>query len=79
MKITKNISILSAVFGLVLASTSCQNMNTVERNTAAGAGIGAVAGALIADDSLKGAAIGGLAGGAGGWALGKNKQKNRGY
>ncbi len=80
MKITKNITILSAVFGLVLASTSCQNMSTTQRNTAAGAGIGAAAGAIIADDNpWAGAAIGAAAGGAGGYIYGKNKEEKRGY
>ena len=76
MKITKNISILFAIFGLALASTSC---TTTQRNTSAGAGIGAVAGALIADDSSKGALIGGAAGAGGGYLYGKNKEEKRGY
>ena len=77
MKITKNIFILSTVFGLAVATTSC---TTTERNTATGAGIGAVAGALIADDDAgKGAAIGALAGAGGGYIYGKNKENKRGY
>ena len=80
MKITKNISIFSAVVGLALVSSSCQNMDTTQRNTAAGAGIGAAAGAIIADDNpWAGAAIGAAAGGVGGHIYGKNKEEKRGY
>ena len=80
IKLIKKSAFLSVVASLAFAGTGCQNMNTVERNTAAGAAIGAGAGAIIADDNpWAGAAIGAAAGGAGGWLYGKNKQKRRGY
>lgn len=55
---------LSAV--LLLAVASCANMSKRDRNTAIGAGVGAVGGAVLTDGSalgtVGGAAIGGLIG-----------------
>lgn len=55
---------LSAV--LLLAVAGCSNMSKRDRNTAIGAGVGAVGGAILTDGSalgtVGGAAIGGLIG-----------------
>ncbi|HGY3146351.1 TPA: osmotically-inducible lipoprotein OsmB [Morganella morganii] len=55
---------LSAV--LLLAVAGCANMSKRDRNTAIGAGVGAVGGAVLTDGSalgtVGGAAIGGLIG-----------------
>ena len=55
---------LSAV--LLLALAGCSNMSKRDRNTAIGAGVGAVGGAILTDGSalgtVGGAAIGGLIG-----------------
>ena len=55
---------LSAV--LLLAVAGCSNMAKRDRNTAIGAGVGAVGGAILTDGSalgtVGGAAIGGLIG-----------------
>lgn len=55
---------LSAV--LLIAVAGCSNMSKRDRNTAIGAGVGAVGGAVLTDGSalgtVGGAAIGGLIG-----------------
>ncbi|AUZ06407.1 MULTISPECIES: glycine zipper 2TM domain-containing protein [Vitreoscilla] len=55
-----------AVIGLVSASlVGCANMNTQQRNTAAGVAVGGVAGHLIGGNTgatLGGAALGGVIG-----------------
>lgn len=55
---------LSAV--LLIAVAGCSNMSKRDRNTAIGAGVGAVGGAILTDGSalgtVGGAAIGGLIG-----------------
>lgn len=55
---------LSAV--LLLAVAGCSNMSKRDRNTAIGAGVGAVGGAILTDGSalgtVGGAAVGGLIG-----------------
>lgn len=77
MKTIKNSAFLCIVAALAFGGAGC---NTVQRNTAVGAGIGAGAGALIADDNpWAGAAIGAAAGGLGGYAFGKHKENKRGY
>lgn len=62
-----NKRILSLVFGvLVLSSAGCSNMSTRDKNTAIGAGIGAVGGAILTGGSalgtVGGAAVGGVVG-----------------
>ena len=68
MKYTKLLLAASCLYGL----SSCANFESREQNDAAtGALIGAGAGALIADDNkLGGAALGGVLGGAAGYAVG---------
>ena len=63
MKTTQKIAVIAAVlFGL----GGCAGMSTQDKNTAAGAGIGAVAGAVLTGGSavgtVGGAAVGGVIG-----------------
>jgi osmotically inducible lipoprotein OsmB len=63
MKTTRQIAVVAAVlFGL----GGCAGMSTQDKNTAAGAGIGAVAGAVLTGGSavgtVGGAAVGGVIG-----------------
>jgi len=55
-----------ALAALIVSLSACSNMSTRDRNTAAGAGIGAVAGAVLTGGSsvgtVGGAAVGGLIG-----------------
>lgn len=54
------------ILSLVLSLSACAGMSTRDRNTALGAGAGAVAGSVLTDGStagtLGGAAIGGVVG-----------------
>lgn len=63
MKTTQKIAVIAAIlFGL----GGCAGMSTQDKNTAAGAGIGAVAGAVLTGGSavgtVGGAAVGGFIG-----------------
>jgi osmotically inducible lipoprotein OsmB len=55
-----------ALAALIVSLSACSNMSTRDRNTAAGAGIGAVAGAVLTGGSsvgtVGGAAVGGVIG-----------------
>ena len=55
-----------ALAALIVGLGACSNMSTRDRNTAAGASIGAVAGSVLTDGSatgtLGGAAVGGVIG-----------------
>lgn len=53
-----------------LGVAACETMSPSERNAATGAGIGAVAGALLGDGDAGSAALGAVVGGAAGWYLG---------
>jgi uncharacterized membrane protein len=63
------LAITGYIAAAALSLSACESMSPSERNTATGAGIGAVAGAVIGEDAGS-AAIGALAGGAIGWYLG---------
>ncbi len=61
----KNLSRMMLIAALATSLTACQNMTTQQRNTAAGAAIGGVAGNLIGNNTastLGGAALGGVIG-----------------
>jgi hypothetical protein len=58
-----------AISVAAVALSACAGMSPSERSAATGAGIGAVAGAVIGEDAGS-AAIGAVAGGAIGWYLG---------
>ncbi|MEM8325564.1 osmotically-inducible lipoprotein OsmB [Morganella morganii] len=62
----KRVSTVTLSAALLLAVAGCANMSKRDRNTAIGAGVGAVGGAVLTDGSalgtVGGAAIGGLIG-----------------
>ncbi len=55
--------------------TGCKSMNNTQKGTAIGAGAGAAAGALLTKGSAWGVLIGAAVGGGGGYAIGKNMDK----
>lgn len=65
MKLNKVSSVLLAVV-LALSVSSCSNMSKRDRNTAIGAGVGAIGGSVLTNGSglgtLGGAAVGGIIG-----------------
>lgn len=62
--------------GSLLMLTACADMTPYQQNTTAtGAGIGAVAGALVSDRPLQGAVVGGALGAAAGNLYGQSRQQ----
>ena len=63
---TKRLAMGSVVLALMLSLTACSGMSRQGRNTAVGAGVGAVGGAVLTGGStlgtLGGAAVGGVVG-----------------
>lgn len=66
MNIIRQTSLIAILATVVLATTACSNMSSRDKNTAAGAGIGAVGGAILTGGSaagtVGGAAVGGVIG-----------------
>ncbi|KHN50559.1 osmotically-inducible lipoprotein OsmB [Pectobacterium fontis] len=66
MKLTKRFATAALAITLAVTLAGCSNMSKRDRNTAIGAGAGAVGGAILTDGgtlgTLGGAAIGGLIG-----------------
>jgi osmotically inducible lipoprotein OsmB len=66
MNAIKKFSAGATVILMVLSLSACANMSRQDRNTAAGAGIGAVGGAILTGGSgigtVGGAAVGGVIG-----------------
>jgi osmotically inducible lipoprotein OsmB len=66
MKIIPNFAIRIAALITVLGLTACSGMSTQDRNTAIGAGVGAVGGSVLTNGSalgtVGGAAVGGVVG-----------------
>ncbi|MBS0970158.1 osmotically-inducible lipoprotein OsmB [Chimaeribacter arupi] len=66
MKVNKRLTTVVLVTTLALSLSACSNMSHRGRNTAIGAGAGALGGAVLTDGStlgtLGGAAIGGIIG-----------------
>ncbi|MBB1525272.1 osmotically-inducible lipoprotein OsmB [Pectobacterium carotovorum subsp. carotovorum] len=66
MKLNKRFATAALAITLAVALAGCSNMSKRDRNTAIGAGAGAVGGAILTDGgtlgTLGGAAIGGLIG-----------------
>lgn len=66
MKMNKQFTTAILAVALTVALTGCSNMSKRDRNTAIGAGAGAVGGAILTDGgtlgTLGGAAIGGIIG-----------------
>jgi osmotically inducible lipoprotein OsmB len=72
--LVKVVAIVSLAGGL----TACSGMSTTDRDTAIGAGVGAVGGAALTGGSAVGAIGGAAVGGIVGHEVGKN-QERRGY
>lgn len=67
----KKLSSLIVVFVVLFSMTGCSNMSKRDRNTAIGAGAGAVGGAILTDGSALGTIGGGVLGGVIGHQVGK--------
>ena len=68
-----------AIAGIVLSAglSACSGMTTQDRNTAIGAGIGAVGGAALTGGSAVGTVGGAAVGGVIGHEVGKDKDKDK--
>lgn len=66
MKTVQRFSLITIAAAMLIGMTGCSGMSTRDRNTAIGAGVGAVGGAVLTDGSalgtIGGAAAGGLIG-----------------
>ena len=66
MNTTKKLAMHATLIAAVLGMTACANMSTQDKNTAIGAGVGAVAGGVLTGGStvgvVGGAAVGGVIG-----------------
>jgi osmotically inducible lipoprotein OsmB len=66
MKNIKHYAVTAAVLAAALGLSACANMSAQDRNTAVGAGVGAVAGSVLTGGSavgtVGGAAVGGVIG-----------------
>jgi osmotically inducible lipoprotein OsmB len=66
MNTSKKLAMYAVLIATVLGTTACANMSTQDKNTAIGAGVGAVAGGVLTGGSavgvVGGAAVGGLVG-----------------
>jgi osmotically inducible lipoprotein OsmB len=66
MKTIKHIIVTASIATVALGLTGCAGMSTQDRNTAVGAGVGAVAGSVLTGGSavgaVGGAAVGGVIG-----------------
>jgi osmotically inducible lipoprotein OsmB len=66
MKFTKNIIAAASIATVAFGLTGCAGMSNQDRNTAVGAGVGAVAGSVLTGGSaigtVGGAAVGGVVG-----------------
>ncbi len=66
MNITKRILSFFVVATVAISVSACSNMSKRDKNTAIGAGVGAVGGAILTDGSplgtVGGAAVGGIIG-----------------
>lgn len=56
-------TLTALTLGMLLTLGACSNMNRQERNTAVGAGVGAVAGAVLTGGSVIGTGVGAAVGG----------------
>jgi osmotically inducible lipoprotein OsmB len=63
MKNTRNYSISAVAAVMLLGLGACAGMSTQERNTAIGAGVGAVGGAVLTEGSALGTVGGAVVGG----------------
>ena len=73
MKNSTNCTFIMIAVGLVLGLGACSNMSTQDKNTAAGAGVGAVGGAVLTGGSAAGTAAGAVVGGVIGHEVGTDR------
>jgi osmotically inducible lipoprotein OsmB len=73
MKTIKQIAVGTAALAMVLGLGACSGMSTRDQNTAAGAGIGAVGGAILTGGSAVGTVGGAVVGGVIGNEVGKRR------
>ncbi len=66
MNTIKRLAVAASTAAMVLGLSACANMSTQDKNTAIGAGVGAVAGSVLTGGSavgaVGGAAVGGVIG-----------------
>jgi osmotically inducible lipoprotein OsmB len=68
------ITFVASVAALILAVGGCSNMSTRDKNTAVGAGVGAVGGAILTGGSAVGTVGGAAVGGVIGNQIGKDNK-----
>lgn len=74
MKLIKNTLVTSLSVCLFIGLTACSGMSTRDRDTAIGAGAGAVGGAVLTGGSTGGTVGGAIVGGVIGNQVGKDKK-----
>jgi len=74
MKTLKKIAINSLVVIALFSMSACSGMSTRDKNTAIGAGVGAVGGAVLTNGSALGTIGGAAVGGVIGNQIGKGKK-----
>ena len=74
MKTTQKISVCAVAAAVLLGLGGCDTMSTRDKDTAIGAGIGAVGGAVLTGGSAVGTVGGAAVGGIIGHEIGKDKK-----
>lgn len=74
MKTIRRFSISTLVIAVILSLNGCAGMSARDRNTAIGAGVGAVGGAALTGGSALGTVGGAAVGGVVGHEVGKGKK-----
>lgn len=74
MKTTKNFALCALTVAALMGLTACSGMSRRDQNTAVGAGIGAVGGAILSGGSAMGTVGGAAVGGVIGNQVGKDKK-----
>ena len=74
MKTTKNFALSTLTVIALMGLTACSGMSRRDQNTAVGAGIGAVGGAILSGGSALGTVGGAAVGGVIGNQVGKDKK-----
>ena len=72
---TRRIIVSAALITMIIALSGCSGMSTRDRNTALGAGVGAVGGAVLTGGSTIGTVGGAAVGGVIGNQIGNGKNK----
>lgn len=73
MNTTRQITNMAAIVALAASLSACGNMSTRDKDTALGAGVGAVGGAVLTGGSAVGTVGGAAVGGVIGNQVGKDK------